>query len=104
MCIRDRFIFDASTNRLIHEQVVGEAPDQFAFTDNFAYVRSLGSDQVSAIRLATVGGQLDMVKFPGGQLAPGAERAFASSADAFVPAPEPNAMIFANPADRNVYY
>ena len=44
-------IFDASTNRLIHEQAVGEAPDQFAFTDNFAYVRSLGSDQVSAIRL-----------------------------------------------------
>ena len=97
-------IFDASTNRLVHEQAVGEAPDQFAFTDNFAYVRSLGSDQVSAIRLATVGGKLDMVKFPGGQLAPGEETAFASSADALVPAPEPNAMIFANPADRMIYY
>jgi YVTN family beta-propeller protein len=46
------YIFDASTNRLVHKQAVGEAPDQFAFTDNFAYVRSLGSDQVSAISSA----------------------------------------------------
>jgi len=55
------YIFDASTNRLVHRQEVGEAPDQFAFTDNFAYVRSLGSEQVSAIRLITVGKQLDVV-------------------------------------------
>ena len=45
------YIFDASTNRLVHEQAVGEAPDQIAFSDNFAYVRSLGTEQVSAIRL-----------------------------------------------------
>ncbi len=30
-------------------------PDQVAFSDNFAYVRSLGTEQVSAIRLSTVG-------------------------------------------------
>ena len=98
------FIFDASTNRLVHEQEVGETPDQFGFSDNFAYVRSLGSDQVSAIRLVTVGKELDVVKFPGGQKAPGAAREFAASADAFAAAPEPGAMIFANPADRMIYY
>lgn len=98
------FIFDASTNSLAHEQVVGEAPDQFAFTDNFAYVRSLGTEQVSAIRLATLGKQVDLVKFPGGQNAPAASRDFASTADAFVPAPEPNAVILANPADQMIYY
>ena len=99
------YIFDSSTNRLVHKQEVGEAPDQFAFTDNFAYVRSLGSEQVSAIRLSTVGKQLDVVKFPGGQNAPGAASDFAAtSADAFVAAPEPNAMIFANPADQMIYY
>lgn len=99
------YIFDASTNRLVHKQEVGEAPDQFAFTDNFAYVRSLGSEQVSAIRLSTVGKQLDVVKFPGGQNAPGAASDLAAaSADAFVAAPEPNAMIFANPADQMIYY
>lgn len=98
------YIFDASTNRLVHKQQVGEAPDQFAFTDNFAYVRSLGSEQVSAIRLSTLDKQLDMVRFPGGQSPPGASNDFAASADAFAAAPEPGAMIVANPADQMVYY
>lgn len=98
------YVFDASTNRLVHKQEVGEAPDQFAFTDNFAYVRSLGSEQVSAIRLSTLGKQLEMVKFPGGQNPPGAGNEFTASADAFVAAPEPGAMIFANPADQMIYY
>src|SRR5690349_3615940 len=65
------YIFDASTNRLVHKQQVGEAPDQLAFTNNFAYVRSLGSEQVSAIRLSTLDKQVDLVKFPGGQNPPG---------------------------------
>ena len=98
------YIFDASTNRLVHKQEVGEAPDQFAFSDNFAYVRSLGSEQVSAIRLSTLDKQLDLVKFPGGQNPPGASDEFPASANAFVAAPEPGAMIFANPADQMIYY
>jgi YVTN family beta-propeller protein len=98
------YILDASTNRVLHEQAVGEAPDQFAFTDNFAYVRSLGSDQVTAIRLIDLETQVDVVKFPGGQLTPGSAKTFASSADALVPAPEPGAMLFANPADKMIYY
>ena len=98
------YIFDASTNQLVNEQAVGEAPDQFAFSDTFAYVRSLGSDQVSAIRLSTAGKQLDVVKFPGGQLAPGASNMFAASADAFVPAPEAGSVLLANPADKMIYY
>ena len=98
------YIFDASTNRLVHEQPVGEGPDQVAFTSTLAYVRSLRSEQVSAIRLSTVGGKIDMVKFPGGQRAPGTSSLFASSADAFVPAPEAGSMLLANPADQMIYY
>ena len=98
------YIFDASTNRLVHEQAIADGPDQIAFTDNFAYVRSLGSEQVSAIRLATLGGKPDVVKFPGGQKAPSASRVFEASADAFVPAPEPGTMLLANPADKMIYY
>ena len=98
------YIFDASTHRVVHEQPVGEGPDQVAFTSTFAYVRSLRSDQVSAIRLSTVGDKIDMVKFPGGQKAPGVSNVFASSADAFVPAPEAGAMLLANPADQMIYY
>lgn len=98
------YIFDASTNRLIHEQAVGEAPDQVAFTDTFAYVRSLRTEQVSAIRLSTVGDKIDLIKFPGGQKAPGSSSVFASTADAFVPAPEAGSVLLANPADKMIYY
>jgi YVTN family beta-propeller protein len=98
------YIFDASTNRLVHEQAVGKAPDQVAFSDSFAYVRSLGTEQVSAIRLSTVGKQLDVIKFPGGGRAPGSSKDFASSADAFVAASETGSMLLTNPADRMIYY
>ncbi len=98
------YIFDASTNRVVHEQKVGETPDQFAFTDNFAYIRSLGSDQMSAIRLSELDKQVDVVKFPGGQKTPGSINAPLSLADAMTAAPEPGAMLFANPADKLIYY
>lgn len=98
------YIFDASTNRVVHEQAIADSPDHIGFTDKFAYVRALGTEQVSAIRLATVGGQLDIIKFPGGQNAPGKSPAFVTSADAFVAAPEPGAMLLANPADKMIYY
>ena len=98
------YIFDASTNRLVHEQPVGQSPDQFGFSNTFAYVRSLGTEQVSAIRLSTLGKQIDVVKFPGGQFAPGASGTFASSADAFVAAPEAGSMLLTNPADKMIYY
>jgi DNA-binding beta-propeller fold protein YncE len=97
-------VFDASTNRLAHSVSVGKAPDQVAFTDTFAYVRSLGTEEVSAIRLSTVGKEPDVIKFPGGQNAPGTASAFASRADAFVPAPEGGSVLLANPADRMIYY
>jgi YVTN family beta-propeller protein len=98
------YVLDASTNRVAHEQAVGEAPDQFAFTDNFAYVRSLGSDQVMMIRLSSLEKQVETVKFPGGQNAPGAGNVLSASADAFVPAPEPGSMVIANPSDKMIYY
>jgi YVTN family beta-propeller protein len=98
------YVIDASTNRVTHEQTVGEAPDQFAFSDNFAYVRSLGSEQVSAIRLSSLEKQIDVVKFPGGQRAPGVANAAAASADAFVPGAEAGSMLIANPSDKMIYY
>lgn len=98
------YILDASTNRMAYEQKVGESPDQFAFSENFAYVRSLESDQVLAIRLIGLDKQVDVVKFPGGQRTPASANALAASADAIVPAPESGAMLFANPADRMIYY
>ena len=98
------YVFDASTNRLAHTISVEKGPDQVAFTGTFAYVRSTKSTEVSMIRLSTLSGQPDIVKFPGGQNAPADAPGDASVADVIVPAPEGNSVLVANPADRVIYY
>jgi DNA-binding beta-propeller fold protein YncE len=96
-------VFDASTNALLHNMQLGKAPDQIAFTDAFAYVRSAETEEVSMIRLATVGKEPDVLKFPGGQRVPGRARA-PSVADSFFPAPGGNSMLVANAPDGVIYY
>jgi DNA-binding beta-propeller fold protein YncE len=99
------YVFDASTNRLAHTISVDKGPDQIAFTDTFAYVRSTGSTEVSMVRLGTLTSQPDIAKFPGGQNAPAADGTLEPSlADLMVPAPEGNSVLVANPADRIIYY
>lgn len=99
------YVFDASTNRLVHTISIENGPDQIAFTDTFAYVRSIGSTEVSMVRLSTLTAQPDIAKFPGGQNAPAADTKLdASLADLMVPAPEGSSMLVANPADRIIYY
>lgn len=96
-------IFDAANNRLLNETKVGKAPDQVSFTSAFAYIRSAGSEEVSMIRLSTIGKELDITRFPGGQLAP-QNAEVTSLADVIVPAPEGNSVLVANPADKQIYY
>jgi YVTN family beta-propeller protein len=96
-------IFDAASNRMLHEVTVGKAPVQVIFSDTFAFVRSLGTETVSMIRLATLGTDVEITDFPGGQKAPDTASA-AVRADSIVPAPEGNAVIVANPADKVIYY
>lgn len=96
-------IFDAASNRMLHEVKVGKAPDQVIFSDIFAFVRSLGTESVVMIRLATLGTDVEITEFPGGQMAP--DKASAPvRADSIVLAPEGNAVIVANPADKVIYY
>jgi YVTN family beta-propeller protein len=97
-------VFDASTNRVAQTISVEKGPDQIAFTDTFAYVRSTGSIEVSMIRLSTLSAQPDMAKFPAGQNAPEEAPAKTSVADVMVPAPEGNSVLIANPADGIIYY
>src|SRR5215213_1339227 len=47
-------IFDAASNRMLHEVKVGKAPDQIIFSDTFAFVRSLDTEVVAMLRLATI--------------------------------------------------
>jgi YVTN family beta-propeller protein len=99
-------IFDAATNRLLHTIAVGPAPDQISFTKQFAYVRALGSEQVTMIRLAEIGRasiEQATTRFPGGQQSPqlAGRTVFAP---ALVNAPEEGTVLLANPADRIIYY
>jgi DNA-binding beta-propeller fold protein YncE len=98
-------IFDLSTNRLLQTLSVGREPDQISFTNNYAYVRSLGSEHVSMIELRGLGkeGATPVIDFPGGQIAPG-KTSSRAVANTIVPAPEGNAVLVANPADKMIYY
>lgn len=99
------YAFDASTNRVLHAIAVGKNPDKISFTDGYAYVRSLSSDQVSLIRLDAVSknGEVPVLEFSGGQVAPD-KAPGASTADVIVSAPEGNSVLVANPADKIIYY
>jgi YVTN family beta-propeller protein len=99
-------VIDSATATIVTTATdIGKNPDQVAFTDDFAYVRAAASDQVRMIRLAPLGkdAEANIASFPAGQLPPGAAKA-ESFASAIVPAPEPKAVLVANPADRLVYY
>ena len=96
-------IFDAASNNLLHEVKVGKAPDQVIFSDTFAFVRSLDTESVAMLRLATIGKEVDVTDFPGGQEAPrnGSDPV---RADSIVRGPEGNSVILANPVDKVLYY
>ena len=96
-------IFDAASNRMLHEVKVGKAPDQVVFSDTFAFIRSLGTESVNMIRLATIGTEVDITEFPGGQGIP-AQGSSPVRADSVVLAPEGNSVILANPVDKTLYY
>lgn len=96
-------IFDVSSNRLLHDVKVGKAPDQVIFSDTFAFIRSLETETVAMIRLATIGTEIDITDFPGGQSIP-AKGSAPVRADSLVRAPEGNAVIVANPVDKQIYY
>jgi YVTN family beta-propeller protein len=96
-------IFDAASNRMLHEVKVGKAPDQIMFSDTFAFVRSLDTESVAMLRLQTIGQEVDITDFPGGQAAP-RKGSDPVHADSIVLAPEGNAVILANPVDKTLYY
>jgi YVTN family beta-propeller protein len=97
------YVFDLSSNRLVQTVPVGPGSDQISFTQQFAYVRSTGSEFVTMIKMADIGKEAAVTKFPAGQRAP-AESASRSHAAAIVPAPEEGAVLVANPADKMIYY
>ncbi|HET9710983.1 MAG TPA: YncE family protein [Pyrinomonadaceae bacterium] len=96
-------IFDAATNRMLHEVNIVKSPDQIMFSDAFAFVRSLATENVYMLRLGKIDKEVDVTEFPGGQVAPG-QGSTPVRADSIVVAPEGNAVIVANPVDKVLYY
>ncbi len=96
-------IFDAASNRMLHEVATGKSPDQIMFSGTFAFVRSLETENVEMLRLGTIGDEVDITEFPGGQGLPG-NGSTPVRADSIVLAPEGNAVIVANPVDKVLYY
>ncbi len=97
------YIFDLSSNRLLHTVPVGPRSDQISFTKQFAYVRSAGSEFVTMINMSELGKEAPITRFPAGQKAP-ADSPATSLASAIVPAPDEGSMLVANPADKMIYY
>jgi len=97
------FVFDLTSNKLVHTVPVGPGADQITFTKQFAYVRSSGSEFVNMIKLADLGKEAALSRFPAGQKAPKESAAY-SLASAIVPAPEEGAVLVANPSDKMIYY
>lgn len=98
-------VLDVSSGTLAHRLEVGEQPHQFAFTDTYAYVRHLGTADVTLIPLS----QLSLKSRPGLQTVafgsrPPGEYAFPAAANAISPTGEWTAVVTANPADKMVYY
>ncbi|MDT7603015.1 MAG: hypothetical protein QOF61_1012 [Acidobacteriota bacterium] len=98
-------IFDAATNRRLHAVPVEKGPDQITFTDEFAYVHSLGSENISMIRLGDIATskQVTVTRFPGGLAAP-EKSPYRTTAAQMTLAPEAGSLLIANPADQQIYY
>jgi YVTN family beta-propeller protein len=98
-------VLDISNGSIVHQLEVGERPHQFAFTATYAYVRHLGTADITLIPLA----QLPLETAPGlqrvgfGNNAPG-EYPYPATADAISPTGEWTAVVTANPVDKTVYY
>ena len=98
-------VIDTSGNSIAHRFPVGRLPHQFAFTDSYAYVRHLGTSEVTLVPLA----QLSRKDMPGlqkvmfGNAAPG-EYPYTAAADAISPTGEWTAVVTSNPVDKLVYY
>jgi DNA-binding beta-propeller fold protein YncE len=97
-------VLDATADRVAHRIEVPQ-PDQVAFTEGFAYVRSLASERITMIGLQELeSGEAPVVAgFDAGTGVPGSVRRHGITG-AVVPAPEAGAVVVANPADGGVYF
>jgi YVTN family beta-propeller protein len=98
-------VIDASTNRLAHSVPVGQQPYQVSFSRQYAYVRSLGTEQVAMVGLPSLAepGVPPVKYFPAGEQPPG-KAPDLGIANSMVPSVKEAAMFLINPFQGTVYY
>ncbi len=98
-------VLDSASNELVQQIPIKAQPYQITFSETFAYVRSLGSEQVSMINLSTLGrGKTAAVQhFVAGTLAP-QQAGNLAIADSVATAAEEGTVFVVNPADGTTYY
>lgn len=100
------YILDAATNKIIQRGEVEAVPDQVTFTDELAYIRHRGSENVLMVPLAAVGTEgnpIPVIDFPGGDNPPG-QTPYPVLADGIVQAPGASAVVVSNPMDQAIYF
>lgn len=98
-------VIDAATNTTVGTAEVVKSPDQVVFTDNYAYVRGVGSEKFSLINIKEVAeGKLTPVDVQAGQRPPQESADDLGVADMIAATPEGNAAMIANAPDGMIYY
>jgi DNA-binding beta-propeller fold protein YncE len=99
-------IVDTASNRVVQTADISDGPFDISFTSTLAYVRRLRSEAVDMIPLAGIGKEGDavpVVDFPAGEY-PFGKAPRTTAAAGIVSAPDENAVLVANPADKHIYY
>ena len=101
-------IFDSSLDRIVQTGMIKEGPSEITFSDNFAYIRHLGSPTLILVpldspQLGQQGEPIPVVEVPAGDSSYG-NRLNSTTAETLVQAPGANAMLIANPVDQAIYF
>ena len=98
-------IFDASSNKIAHSFTVGKGPNQVVFSDMYAYVHSVGSSQISLIKMGALSerGSIPVIQIPVGK-DPSKEMSDAITSNMIAITPEESSVVVANPVEENIFY
>jgi YVTN family beta-propeller protein len=99
-------VLDTATNRVIHRVGLHSEPDQIVYSQEFAYIRHRGTEQLVLIPLAELGRprkDLPKFEFQAGQN-PIGRHGQSGPAAAIARAPGMNAVLVANSADKAIYF
>jgi YVTN family beta-propeller protein len=99
------FVVDAAANALVHPWAVSGKPYQVVLSSAFAYVRSLDSERVTMINLATLGkGKQPIVQSIAAGAVPPKNASDLPLADSIASSSTEAAVLVVNPADSTTYF